>query len=333
MAGIGNVGSFGMPDFQFKSAMVSTSGFAAQGTGTAKQYSSNIEEQLQPKQDGVTFSENALTLSDDAQELQQNQKADQAEQQKELKKNDQDQNKIGKEYSQGTEEFQPDESFEKKLQQMRMKHNAGHAAMATGAKPKESEKAENKSDSHINSKNLFKGTSKAEESEGANHGYDLKEMMEDLNQAAHLGLLESEARKYQSKESNVNIGGFGGGLNNSNAISGDYSGKVNAQKSAEEIKAEKMIAEDIERIINRTPEEILADVPVHFKSTAQIMVMGQVDAVGAPKASLTELKSEPRAESAMLELMPAENFGEIEVAELSNDSMAMQLEFPEEVPA
>ena len=330
MAGIGNVGSFGMPDYQFKSAMVSTSGFAAQGTGTAKQYSSKMEEQLQPKQDGVSLSENAaLSLSDEAEALQQNQKADQ---QKELQKKDNDQNKVG---SSEAHEYQPDESFEKKLQQMRMKHNAGHAAMATGAKPKESEKTENKFTAHINSSNVFKGTSKSEDSEGVQRGYSYTEMMEDLNQAAHLGLLESEARKLKSKSDekealrkleNESI------QRNQQLNKGEYTEEAKqARKTDAEIKAEKIRAEDIARIMSRTPEEILADVPVQFKATAQIMVMGQVNEVGEPKPALTELKTEPRAESAMLELMPAESLGEIEVAELPFESMP--LEFPEEVPA
>ena len=44
MAGIGNIGTFGMTASQFKSAMINTSGFAAQGTGTAKQFNNKMEE-------------------------------------------------------------------------------------------------------------------------------------------------------------------------------------------------------------------------------------------------------------------------------------------------
>ena len=47
-----NIGAYGgMTASQFKSAMINTSGFAAQGTGTAKQFNNKMEEQLQPKQE------------------------------------------------------------------------------------------------------------------------------------------------------------------------------------------------------------------------------------------------------------------------------------------
>ncbi|MBR0519267.1 hypothetical protein IJJ97_05705, partial [bacterium] len=195
MAGIGNIGSFGMTASQFKTAMISTSGFAAQGTGTAKQFNNKTEEQLQPKQDGVSLSENALTLSQDAEELQENQKADQ---QKELQKNNQEDHKVGEDMSQATQMFgEEDEGFEQKLKSMRMKHNAGHAAMATGAKPKESEKTENKSSmSNVAFANMFKANKQSASSEatGANSN-DFQSFMLNLNQASQLGILESEAKK------------------------------------------------------------------------------------------------------------------------------------------
>lgn len=339
MAGIGNIGTFGMPDYQFKSAMVNTSGFAAQGTGTAKQFNNKMEEQLQPKQDGVSLSENALTLSQDAEELQENQKADQ---QKELQKNNQEEHKVGQDMSQETHMFGEDDSFEQKLKAMRMKHNAGHAAMATGSKPKESEKTENQNMAHISSKNIFKSAGKsasAEETNGSS-SYDYKELMEDLNQASQLGLLESEAKKLKSKAdqkeairrlsmaNNQQVYK----MNNSSDLNDDQTvNKMSEAKADAQLEIERIQAEQIEKIMSRTPEEILSDVPVQFQATAKIMITGQINEVGEPKPSLTEMKTEPRTESQMMELIPAPTAGEIEVAEMNEP--AMKIEFPEEVPA
>ena len=328
MAGIGNVGNFGMPDYQFKSAMISTSGFAAQGTGTAKQYSSKTEEQPQLKQDGVSLSENAaLSLSDEAEQLQQNQKT---EQKKELEKNNQDQNKVGQELDPETQEFKSSESMEKKLQEMRLKHNAGHAAMASGAKTKESEKTEHKS-SNVSFANFSKNASKSKAPATSDYGY--KDIMGDLNQAAHLGILEAEARKIKSKNDEkepLKKLELEKNAASSKLQKGQFTEEAQeAQKTDAEIKADKIRAEDIARVMNRTPEEILADVPAHFKATAEIMVTGQLNEVGEPKEALTELKTEPRTEASMMELMPAERLGDIELAETFE---AMPLEFEQEIP-
>ena len=330
-----NIGAYGgMTASQFKSAMINTSGFAAQGTGTAKQFNNKMEEQLQPKQDGVSLSENALTLSQDAEELQENQKADQ---QKELQKNNQEEHKVGEDNSQATQMFGEDDSFEQKLKAMRMKHNAGHAAMASGSKPKESEKTENQNMSHINSKNVFKSAGKsasAEETNGSG-SYDYKELMEDLNQASQLGLLESEAKNLKSKADNKEALRKLAMATNQQVYQNDKASGLNndqvVNKANEQVEIDKIRAEQIEKIMNRTPEEILSDVPVNFQATAKIMLAGQVNEVGQPKPSLIEFKTEPKTESQMMELLPAPGAGEIEVAEINTP--AMQLEFPEEIPA
>ena len=338
MAGIGNIGSFGMTASQFKTAMISTSGFAAQGTGTAKQFNNKMEEQqLQQKQDGVSISENALTLSQDAEELQENQKADQ---QKELQKNNQEDHKVGEDMSQATQMFgEEDEGFEQKLKSMRMKHNMGHAAMATGAKPKESEKAENKTSmANVAFANMFKSNKQAPAEAASSNSNDIQSFMFNLNQASQLGILESEAKKLKSKADEKESLRKLALSTNHNIYQGSNASELNNSQTinkASEIKAEpaidKVQAEDIARIMNRTPEEILADVPVQFQATAKIMVTGQVNEVGEPKPSLTEMKTEPKTESQMMELLPAPTAGEIEVAEMNTP--AMQLEFPEEIPA
>lgn len=339
MAGIGNIGTFGMTASQFKSAMINTSGFAAQGTGTAKQFNNKMEEQLQPKQDGVSLSENALTLSKDAEELQENQRADQ---QKELQKNNEEEHKVGEDMSHEAQMFGEDDGFEQKLKAMRMKHNAGHAAMASGSKPKESEKTENQNMSHISSKNLFKapGKSASPDETNGSSSYDYKELMEDLNQASQLGLLESEAKKLKSKAdekealrklamaSNQQLYK----TNNSSDLSDDQTvNKAREARKEAQLEIDKIKSEMIEKIMNRTPEEILSDVPVQFQATAKIMLTGQINEVGEPKPALTEMKTEPKVESQMMELIPAPTAGEIEVAE--KNEPAMSLEFPTEVPA
>ena len=218
-----------------------------------------------------------------------------------------------------------------------MKHNAGHAAMASGSKPKESEKTENQNMSHINSKNVFKSAGKsasAEETNGSG-SYDYKELMEDLNQASQLGLLESEAKKLKSKADNKEALRKLAMATNQQVYQNDKASGLNndqvVNKANEQVEIDKIRAEQIEKIMNRTPEEILSDVPVNFQATAKIMLAGQVNEVGQPKPSLTEFKTEPKTESQMMELLPAPGAGEIEVAEINTP--AMQLEFPEEIPA
>ena len=68
-----------------------------------------------------------------------------------------------------------------------------------------------------------------------------------------------------------------------------------------------------------------------FERLKRLYSEGQINEVGEPKPSLTEMKTEPRTESQMMELIPAPTAGEIEVAEMNEP--AMKIEFPEEVPA
>jgi hypothetical protein len=159
--------------------------------------------------------------------------------------------------------------------------------------------------------------------------------MEDLNQASQLGLLESEAKKLKSKADNKEALRKLAMATNQQVYQNDKASGLNndqvVNKANEQVEIDKIRAEQIEKIMNRTPEEILSDVPVNFQATAKIMLAGQVNEVGQPKPSLIEFKTEPKTESQMMELLPAPGAGEIEVAEINTP--AMQLEFPEEIPA
>ncbi len=301
MAGINNIGSYGMPDYQFKAAMVSTSGFAAQGTGTAKQHSAKMEEQ--PKQrDGVTLSDNATkSLNEESQELHEEQEH---KEQQQMRKSDQQ---------------------ETKLQQQRMHQSSGHAAMALGSKNKDSKTEDKKNTAEFGAH--FGKTEKKEAPSSRGSGItDFKEIMEDLNQAATLGILEGEAKKMKSKQDEKDtmrqLAMFAKESNQPQQGQETFT----RAKTGEEIQMEKIRIEDINRVMNRTPEEILSDIPKQFRATAEIMVTGQIDpATSTPKESLVQMKSEPRVESAMMELLPAEGIGEIELAE-NPDSMPMSME-------
>ena len=294
MAGMNSIGVGGMTFNQYQNATMSTAALASQTTGTAKQQSASMQEN-HSNRDGVTLSDKAaLSLKDDSNEMQEEQLK---QEQQESKKSD---------------------NQETKLQQQRLNQSSGHAAMSLGSKSKDSEKTENKQGHQI---------SNAKPGEGSNIVRDDIQREEDLNQAAALGLLQEEAKKQlktkqDEKDAMRQINMFSkehtGGASSENA-----SNKI---QSDENIKIDQVKAEDINRVMNRTPEEILADVPQQFRATAQIMVAGQVDAVGQPKEALTQMKREPRVESAMMELMPAESIGEIEVAEQNSEPMQMAFE-------
>lgn len=287
MAGMNSIGSLGMPEYQFKSAMVNSSGFAAQGTGTAKQFSDkHVEEHLtRPQSDGVTLSDNATkSLSEENEQVSEQQAQ---KEQQEAAKADQQENK---------------------LTEQRQKVSSGFAAMAQG-KGKEANKASSKPMKPFYHFAKPKDGAAAADSSDS----DYKQLMEDLNQAATLGILESEAKKMMAQRGASRSAQGMADLKDGNTIKpSEYQGKLT---EVEKTELDETRTLELDKVMNRTPEEILADVPPQFQATAKIMVAGQIDQAGKPKEALTQLKSEPRTESSMMQLLPAEPVGEIELAE------------------
>lgn len=303
MAGINSIGVGGMTHQQYSQATMNTAALGAQTTGTAKQQSSNIESQQNKLNDGVMLSDKATqSLNEDANEMQDEQ------------------------FKEDQQQAKQSDNNESNLKQLRYKQNSGHAAMSFGAKSKDSEKSENKSSLNMPSTPSFSTASKKEE--GGNTVRDDIQLNEDLNQAATLGILQEEARKLKSKQDDKNNIKQAEMYAKAQAQSsnGEFNGNNNKINSAD-IKIDTIKAEDINRVMNRTPEEILADIPQQFKATAQIMVAGQLDQIGQPKPTLVEIKKEPRAESALLELKPAEYEGEV-IAEATEEYIPMSFDSP-----
>ena len=298
MAGINSIGVGGMTHQQYSNATMNTAALMSQTTGTAKQQTANVENQNNKLHDGVQLSDKATQSLTDENEMQDEQ------------------------FQKDQQEAKKSDNQESKLQEFRLKQNAGHAKTFSGAQSKE-EKSENKS--HINMPSSPTSSSKAKPEEGGNIVRDDIQRDEDLNQAATLGITQEEAKK-QLKEKRDEKDNIKATMSNKSHANNVVYNADDQVQSDENIKIDKVKAEDINRVMNRTPEEILADVPEQFKATAKIMVAGQLDTVGKPKEALTQIKTEPRAESALLELMPAEPMGEIEVVENPD---CMQMAFPE----
>jgi hypothetical protein len=106
-----SIGPVGMPDSQYKAAMINTSSFAAQGTGTAKKH---LESQkMEHHAEEHHLEDESITLSDQAQK-----EAEQASKQE-------------------AEQQSKETRDERQLRERRTHSASGHAAMAVGAKDKD----------------------------------------------------------------------------------------------------------------------------------------------------------------------------------------------------
>lgn len=341
----GGINFIGQNDsFQQMRQMTSANMLGAQATGTAKK---NIEN-LESEKDQIRLSDKAaMSLAEEQEEVQeqnqnqnQSQKAGQDDQKVQQQRMQQaklfsgtfseDEKEINEKNNanDGETDFEKMQKFmsqgnEHKMMQQRMQNVAGFAAMSLGSKDKaETQKSEKSSESPAPS---AKGQA-SEASSGSGGLTDTQQLLEDLQQAGALGIFEAEAKKMKEKESLQEVA-LQTGLIHEEVVKQERT--VVKEGASNEIKIDRVRAEDIERVMNRTPEEILAGVPEQFKATAKIMVAGQVDAVGTPKETLVAMKNEPRVESAALELMPADYAGEIELAE-GPDSIPTLMEAPVE---
>ncbi len=119
MSGIGSLGPMGMPDHQYKSAMITNSAHAAQGTGKARDHEKSEHAHQEVQQDDNDMVTLSFTQQpDDAQQAQQKEKQQEARQ----KGND------------------------SKMERQRMHSVSGHAAMALGSKDKAKEKEAKQAD-------------------------------------------------------------------------------------------------------------------------------------------------------------------------------------------
>jgi len=160
MSGIGSLGPMGMPDHQYKNAMVSTSAHAAQGTGKARDHEKSEHAQHEVPQDD----NDSVTLSftqqpDDAQQAQQQ------KEQKELHRKDAQQ-----------------QGNDNKLQQQRGHSVSGHAAMALGSKDKAKEKEAHQAD------------------DGGDPLTMLESAQTELHQAGVTGTLQESAKELRQKK-------------------------------------------------------------------------------------------------------------------------------------
>jgi hypothetical protein len=244
----------GMPDHQYKSAMISNSAHAAQGTGKAREHEKSEHAHHELQQDDNDMVTLSFTQApDDTQQAQQKEKEKEARQ----------------------------KGDESKLERQRMHSSSGHAAMASGAKDKAKEKEAKQS----------------EESEG-----DPLTMLEsaqtELGQAGVTGALQESAKEVRGKkdEKDARFTAMDGVKQR---LQGD---------SGEEVQHRVTVKpEMIEQIMNRSPEEILKDVPPQFRAASEAMVKGQISQAGKPNQTLTELKTVPQSvDCKALELMPAE---------------------------
>ncbi|MDQ7823791.1 MAG: hypothetical protein RDV48_13415 [Candidatus Eremiobacteraeota bacterium] len=255
MSGINPIqGQYGMPDHQFKAAMVTTSAHAAQGTGTAKKHT----ESLETDHDEIHLSDKAqLDMTDDTA------KAEQQQQEQKMQKMDQQ---------------------DQQLQKQRFNQVSDKAAMAAGAKDRDYEKEAVKGKKHV------------EAAEGGDTLTDVEQHVVDLGQAHTAGVLDGDAKKLKGKRQEEDPLR----RNAAEMLKEQYrtEGRI-VHRKEQEVKPEL-----IEKVLNRDPKEILANVPEQFKATAQMMVKGQVDPAGKPKESLVNLKPEPKTECSALELMP-----------------------------
>jgi len=258
MSGIGSLGPMGMPDHQYKTAMMNTSTFAAQGTGQARrQELSEHAQQEVPQEDNDSVSLSFTQQPDDAQQAQQQ------KEQKELHRKDAQQ-----------------QSNDNKLQQQRGHSVSGHAAMALGSKDKAKEKEARKPDD----------------------GGDPLTMMEsaqtELHQAGVTGALQESAKELRQKKDDKEAR-FNSADKVRERLQGSLGEEVDHQVTVK--------PEMIEEIMNRSPEEILKDIPPQFRAASEAMVKGQISQAGKPNQTLTELKVVPqRVECQALELMPAD---------------------------
>ena len=254
-------GNFGVPDYVTKKAMQNVAAHAAIGTGAA------ADKQKDAKLHKNEEHHESVQLSAAALQDTENSKADQAkqagEQEQELARADQ-----------GT----------KKAEQQGSQKVSGHAAMALGSKD---EKTAKEKELHPD--------------DGCGNSSLTTETMEEaavLNEADTTGILDEMAKKLRGKddtEKSREKGDFDEVARHTGFNRGTD------PENTQVFKPKELSPEEVTSILNRDPESILKDVPTQFRTTANMMVAGQMPAE-KPNKALTQLKQEPRVECAALEL-------------------------------
>jgi hypothetical protein len=219
------IGPLGMPDNQFKAAMINTSSFAAQGTGTAKKQAES--EKMEHHQEDHQLEDESITLSDQAQ-------------------------KEAKQASEQEAEQQSKETRdERQLRERRTQSASGHAAMATGAKDKDKMKE-------------VKGEKPPAADEGDPLTM-LESAETEIGQASITGTLDEETKKLRGKRKEEDLAFGGGDVVKRNLYGSDSETVYPKQPEVKPEVIEKAMNRDPEEILKDVPPQFKATAQMMVK--------------------------------------------------------------------